>query len=178
MKLLIIGYMASGKTTFGKALAEKLNVEFIDLDQYIEESEGKTVSEIFKEIKEEGFRRLENEYLKKAVAHDGNVVIACGGGTPCDPDNIELINDNGISIFLETSIPVLISRLEAENEKRPLMAGKSNEEIRLKVLSQLCERLPWYEKAKLRWSGDELETAEEVSTNVENFISSYPSLFR
>lgn len=178
MKIFLIGYMASGKTTFGKALAEKLDTTFIDLDSYIEEQCNKTISEIFAENGEEHFRKLENEMLKKAVESEPDAVIACGGGTPCFYDNMEFLNSNGVTVFLETSIPVLISRLQEENAKRPLVSGKTNEEIRAKVLSQLCDRLPHYMEAKLKWHGDDLNSEKEINDNVESFISSYPSLFR
>lgn len=178
MKLFIIGYMASGKTTFGKALAEKLDTPFIDLDNYIEEKTSKTISEIFSEMGEEGFRRLEKEMLQNAVSEHEEAIVACGGGTPCFFDNMNFLNDNGITLFLETSIPVLIARLQEENETRPLMNGKTGEEIRQHVLTQLCERLPKYMEAKMTWHGDDLNSPQEIDSNVENFISSYPSLFR
>lgn len=178
MKIFIIGYMASGKTTFGKALAEKLDVAFIDLDQYLEQRTGKTITEIFEEKGEDEFRKIEKEMLEAAVNEDYDAVIACGGGTPCFHNNMEYINRKGLSVFLETSIPVLISRLQAENDKRPIVAGKSDDEIREKVLTQLCERLPHYMEAKLKWHGDDLETPSEIDMNVETFINSYPSVFR
>ena len=178
MKIFIIGYMASGKTTFGKALAEKLDVAFIDLDQYLEQRTGKTITEIFEEKGENEFRKIEKEMLEAAVNEDYDAVIACGGGTPCFHNNMEYINRKGLSVFLETSIPVLISRLQAENDKRPIVAGKSDDEIREKVLTQLCERLPHYMEAKLKWHGDDLETPAEIDMNVETFINSYPSVFR
>lgn len=178
MKLFIIGYMASGKTTFGRALAEKLDTTFIDLDDYIEEQSGKKISELFEEIGEKGFRLLEKEMLSKVMEEQPDAVIACGGGTPCFHDNMKMLNENGVTVFMETSIPVLIERLQEENSKRPIMAGKSDDEIREKVLSQLCDRLPHYQEAKLKWHGDDLNSEEEISANVENFISSYPSLFR
>lgn len=178
MKLFIIGYMASGKTTFGKSLAEKLDTTFIDLDEYIEKEQNRSISQIFEEEGEEGFRKIEKEMLKKAVEEEPDVVMACGGGTPCFFDNMEFLNGNGITVFLETSIPVLISRLQEENEKRPLVRGKSDDEIREKVLTQLCDRLPHYMEAKLKWHGDDLNSEKEINDNVENFISSYPSLFR
>lgn len=178
MKIFIIGYMASGKTTFGKALAQRLDIPFIDLDSYIEEKTGETITEIFEARGEKGFRDLESECLQEAVGTSDNCVLACGGGTPCHHDNIKFLNDNGITVFLETSTPVLISRLQEENAARPIMAGKSDDEIAEKVLSQLCDRLPFYMEAKMKWSGDDLDTEEEVASNVENFISSYPSIFR
>lgn len=178
MKIFIIGYMASGKTTFGKALAEKTGKPFIDLDQYIEEKTGKTISEIFAEKGEAEFRMLEKDMLKEVVEEEKDAVIACGGGTPCFHNNIEYLNENGLTVFLETSIPVLISRLQAENSKRPIVAGKSDEEIREKVLTQLCDRLPHYMSAKLKWHGDDLENQGQIDANIENFVSSYPSVIR
>ena len=178
MKLFIIGYMASGKTTFGKALAEKTGMHFVDLDEYIETKKGKTITEIFSEEGEEAFRKLEKEMLEEAVAEDENLILACGGGTPCYFDNLEVMNSQGITVFLETSIPVLITRLQLQNAERPLVAGKTDDEIREKVLSQLCERLPHYMEAKLKWHGDDLEDEEAIEKNVESFISSYPSIFR
>ena len=178
MKIFVIGYMASGKTTFGRALADKLNISFIDLDEYIEENAGKTISEIFAETGEESFRKLEKEMIESIVNKDEDLIVACGGGTPCFHNNMELLNKTGLTVFLETSIPVLISRLQEANENRPIVAGKSNDEIREKVLTQLCDRLPCYMEAKLKWHGDDLNTREEIEANIDNFVSSYPSVFR
>lgn len=178
MKLFIIGYMASGKTTFGKALAEALGVSFIDLDQYIEEKLSKSISDIFIEKGEEGFREIEKEFLRELGEMSQDLVVACGGGTPCHFDNMKYMNAKGITVFLETSTPVLISRLQEENSNRPLLEGKTDEEIREHVLTQLCERLPDYMEAKLKWHGDDLDNLIQINSNVENFISSYPSIFR
>lgn len=178
MKIFIIGYMAAGKTTFGKSLARKIDTTFVDLDQYIEEKEGKSITDIFKEKGEEAFRELERDMLRKVVEEQPDAVIACGGGTPCFFDNMEFMNDQGVTVFLETSIPVLISRLEEARESRPLMADKSDEEIRQTVLSQLCDRLPRYMEAKLKWNGDELDTLSQIEENVSGFVDSYPSVFR
>ena len=128
MALFLIGFMASGKTTFGKALSKKKNLRFIDLDEYIEQSEGMSISDIFREYGEEGFRKIERKALL-AVADMQSTVIACGGGTPCFFDNMEVMNDAGTTLFLKASIPVLVERLHMENAKRPLVAGKSREEI-------------------------------------------------
>lgn len=178
MRLFIIGYMASGKTTFGKALAEKTGLPFIDLDDFIVNTTGKTIPDIFQEKGEEGFREIEKSSLESVIEKYSDAVIACGGGTPCHFDNLDLMNSSGITIFIETSTPVLISRLQQQNLERPLMAGKTDEEISEKVLSQLCERLPDYMRAKLKWHGDDLETASQIEKNVEEFVSSYPSIFR
>lgn len=178
MKIFLVGYMASGKTTFGKALAEKLGTRFIDLDDYIENFSGASISEIFEKKGEEGFREIERDLLHRAVEEEPDMVLACGGGTPCFFDNMDFLNKNGITVFMETSVPILISRLIEENSKRPLMAGKTEEEIESKVLTQMCRRLPHYLEAKLKWSGDHLDNLEEINENVDNIISSYPSIFR
>lgn len=170
--------MASGKTTFGEALAEKLGIDFIDLDNFIEKTQGKKISDIFRENGEEHFRKLEKECLEKVTGGNEDCVVACGGGTPCFFDNMDILNNTGITVFLETSTPVLISRLQEESESRPQMCGKTDDEIREKVLTQLCERLPVYMEAKLKWNGDELDTEQQIKDNVENFMSSYPSIFR
>ena len=178
MKLFVVGYMASGKTTFGKVLADKLNLPFIDLDQFIETNRGMTITELFREKGEAEFRKIESEMLRLASGGDSSVVVACGGGTPCHDGNMQFMNETGITVFLETSTPVLISRLQEANGQRPLLAGKSNDEIQEKVLTQLCERLPHYMEAKLKWHGDDLNSEEEIKSNVENFVTSYPSIFR
>lgn len=178
MKIFIIGYMAAGKTTFGHALADKLGTPFIDLDNYIEKAADKSISDIFKTEGENAFRELESEKLREIIANEPDVVLACGGGTPCFNENMKLLNENGITIFIETSTPVLIQRLQEENAKRPLVAGKTDDEIRQKVLSQLCERLPYYMESKLKWHGDDLNTEQEIRANVDNFVDSYPSVFR
>lgn len=178
MNIFIVGYMASGKTTFGEALSRKLKVPFVDLDQYIEKKEGMPVIDIFREKGETGFREIEKDMLRRVAEEYDRAVIACGGGTPCNFDNMEFMNAQGLTIFLETSTPVLISRLQEENASRPLMAGKTNEEVEEQVLSQLCQRLPRYMEAKLKWHGDDLDTETQIEENVEKFVSSYPSVFR
>ena len=178
MNIFIVGYMASGKTTFGEALSKKLQVPFFDLDSVIEDKSGKKIIEIFEEKGEEGFRELETEMLRQIASENTQAVISCGGGTPCHNDNMQFINSSGISIFLETSTRVLIERLLHENQARPLMKGKSPEEIESLVLSQLCSRLPSYLEAKLKWHGDDLDTEAQIENNVETFIESYPSIFR
>lgn len=170
MNIFLIGYMASGKTTFGEALAKRLNRKFIDLDQYIEKKTGETISEIFAKEGHNGFRNIEKENLRE-IAKEENAVIACGGGTPCFFDNMEFLNENGLTVFLETSKPVLLRRLVELNHTRPLVAGKSESEIASIIEEQLNTRLPFYEKAKIHWSGDLLESEEQISATVESFIS-------
>lgn len=167
--IFLVGYMASGKTTFGKALAEKTGLQFIDLDLFIESKYNKTITEIFESIGENGFRQIEKEALKEVAVKKG-IIIACGGGTPCFFDNMDFINDNGISVFLEATVPVLIKRLIEENSHRPIVKDKTPEEIKSLIATQLERRLPFYKKAKLVWNTDKLDSEEEISDNIERFI--------
>ena len=176
MPLFLIGYMASGKTTFGHALAEKTGKKFIDLDEYIEESYGCSISDIFHKKGEEEFRKIENRSLLEVAAIE-DAIIACGGGTPCFFNNMEIMNSSGKTIFLKASLGVLASRLEESNSKRPLVAGKSIEEIKSTIRNHIEQRLPYYSKAHITWDSDNLDTEEEIETNIANFIRKYPFVF-
>ena len=169
--------MASGKTTFGKALAGSLNRKFIDLDAYIEKRAGLSVTQIFKEYGQDGFRIMEKEALHTLDSKD-NLVVACGGGTPCFFDNMEYMNHSGVTVFLQVSVSVLLNRLVAENSLRPLVAGKSAEELAAYIGNQLEERLPFYQTASILWDGESLEKETEISDNVSRFISSFPEAIK
>ncbi|MCH5232071.1 MAG: shikimate kinase [Muribaculaceae bacterium] len=169
MNIFLIGYMASGKTTFGKALARKLGRTFIDLDNYIEESTGDSVTQLFKKYGHDGFRKIESEKLRE-IGNLDNLIVACGGGTPCFHNNISFLNNSGLTVFLETSEHVLTSRLAEDNQNRPLVAGKSYAEIQETIKSQLEERLPFYRQAALIWDGNKLENEKEINENVSAFI--------
>ena len=170
--IFLIGYMASGKTTFGDALAKRKNLRFIDLDDYIIEKQGYSINEIFASRGEEGFRKIEKEALLE-VAQMEDTVIACGGGTPCFYDNMDLMNDSGLTVWLKASESVLLNRLIEENEKRPLVAGKTPSEILEIIRKHLSIRLPYYKKAEIKWNGDKLENEEQISKTVTDFISHY-----
>lgn len=119
--IFLIGYMCSGKTTLGRALGRALGREFIDLDQRIEAGQGRTIKEIFATEGEEAFRRIEQETLK-TVAVSGAPVIACGGGTPCGPGAMDLMNSMGVTVWLQPSWDRLLPRLMHGRRKRPLIA--------------------------------------------------------
>jgi len=160
-KLFLVGYMGSGKTTAGKKLAVKLNFEFIDLDKFIETEYQKTIPEIFKQEGEEAFRAKENNILKKLIVKD-NIVIACGGGTPCYYSNMELINNNGISVYLKMSTDALVNRLLNAKDKRPLIEGKSENELKSFVMRQLEKREDFYNKAKYTVKAKDLDMEELI----------------
>jgi shikimate kinase len=148
MKIVLIGYMSSGKSTIGKHLADKLFLPFIDLDIYIEKKEKKSVSDIFKNKGEIYFRLIEHKYLKEILISDQKVVLSLGGGTPCYADNMNLINTaNTISFYLQTSIKELVDRLTKEKDDRPLIASLEDNKISEFVAKHLFERRVFYEKA-------------------------------
>lgn len=175
LPLFILGYMACGKTTFGRALARATGREFIDLDFYIEQRFHKSIPEIFAERGENEFRRMESAMLRE-VGEFENVIIACGGGTPCFNDNMDYMLGQGTTLFLEASEERIISRLLINSSRRPLMGGKKPDEIRQAVRDGLAERMPFYTRAHIRFSGEELEDRNQISLSVSNFLASYTSI--
>lgn len=175
LPLFILGYMACGKTTFGRALARATGREFIDLDFYIEQRFHKSIPEIFAERGENEFRRMESAMLRE-VGEFENVIIACGGGTPCFNGNMDYMLRQGTTLFLEASEERIISRLLINSSRRPLMAGKKPDEIRRSVRDGLAERMPFYTRAHIRFSGEELEDRNQISLSVSNFLASYTSI--
>ena len=145
--IIIIGYMGAGKTTVGKALAKELGVMFYDLDWYIESRMRKTVKQIFDEIGEEGFRKIERNMLHE-VAEFENVVVSCGGGTPCFFDNMDYMNQLGETISLKASPETLHTHLKMGKGVRPLLLNKTPEEVEIFIREQLKLREPFYNKAK------------------------------
>lgn len=138
--------MGAGKTTVGKALAKELGLPFYDLDWYIETRMHKKVKEIFDEQGEDGFRKIERNMLHE-VAEFENVVLSCGGGTPCFFDNMEYMNGQGTVIYLKCSPEVLFRHLKMGKGVRPLLLGKNDEELMAFIREQLERREKYYMKA-------------------------------
>lgn len=171
--IFLIGYMASGKTTFGRALAKKLGREFIDLDFYIEQRFHTTITDIFATKGEEGFRKIESNMLKE-TGEFSDVIIACGGGTPCFFDNMDYMLSRGTVVWLEASKERIVQRLEINNAKRPMAKGKTTEELRQLIESGLQERTPFYSRAHIRFNSEYLEHAREISDSVDRFLPLLP----
>lgn len=170
--IFIVGYMASGKTTFGKALARKTGLQHIDLDFYIEQRFHCSVSEFFATRGEAEFRRVESNLLRE-VGEFCDVVISCGGGTPCFADNMEYMNRRGLTVCLKASDDVVADRIINAGDKRPLMARKSREEILASIAEHKLQRTPFYDKARITISGDNLESKARIADTVDAFISRY-----
>lgn len=172
MTLFIIGYMASGKTTFGRALARKTGMQHIDLDFYIEQRFHSTVREIFAQKGEAEFRRIESAMLRE-VGEIEDTVVSCGGGTPCFGDNLDYMNTRGLTVCLQASDDVIADRIIQAGNKRPLMAGKSREEILMTLKEHMEARRPYYDRAQLTISGDRLENRTQISETVDDFIKNH-----
>ncbi len=140
--------MGSGKTTFGRQIAKAMNRSFVDLDHLIEAEEGETISQIFAVKGETVFREMERNYLHQA-AQTENAVIATGGGTPCFFDNMAFMNSRGLTIFFDLSPEELLGHLCQSHTERPLIKGKTDEEL-LRIIPEMLEkRNPFYNQAKL-----------------------------
>lgn len=158
-KFFITGYMGSGKSTAGKKLSAKLAYEFIDLDKFIEAEYQQSIPEIFSSKGEKEFRAMEHNALKKLIEKD-NIVVACGGGTPCYYNNMELMNNNGNTVYLKMSADSLVHRLLDAKEKRPLLANKTEAELRTFVARQLEKREDFYQQAQYIVKGKDLDLEE------------------
>lgn len=170
--IYLIGFMGSGKTTLGRALAAATGLRFIDLDEYIEEKSGATVREIFATRGEAAFREIERATLLEVSRMD-DVIVACGGGTPCFGSNMELMNATGLTVLLEASFPRLLERLTEGRAKRPLIAAMERDELEAYIRATLVARMPHYSKARGRFGSDELETAEMIAASVARFTDRF-----
>ncbi|MDO5970070.1 shikimate kinase [Flavivirga aquimarina] len=164
MIVVLIGYMASGKSTLGKILANKLNYDFIDLDDYIEEKEQLLVSDIFKYKGEIYFRKIETLYLKELLNNNTKLVLSLGGGTTCYSNNMDFIKNspNVKSIYLKALIPTLVARLKNEKNKRPLIAHIKTDELLTEFIGKhLFERTPFYSLSEVTITTDN-KTEEDI----------------
>lgn len=162
--------MGAGKSTMGKWLAQVMNLEFIDLDNFIESRQHKTIKEIFAEMGEDGFRQLERRSLEEVSQYE-NVIISLGGGTPCFFDNMEVVNQMGTSVYLKPSEEVLLRRLIKGKHKRPLLADKSDDQILQVIREQLAWREPYYLKAQITFEASHLENKAEIVHNAEKLAA-------
>ena len=153
MKIYLIGYMGCGKSTNGRKVADLMGISFIDLDKYIEERYFKSVPAIFAEEGESRFREKERTALLE-VSEFENVVIGTGGGAPCFFDNMEVMNEKGVTVYIAPDTEVLATRLIKSRTERPLIAGKSYDELISFINNALDKRAPFYEKAKIIIRGE------------------------
>jgi shikimate kinase len=165
-RIIIVGYMGSGKTTVGKALSKEVDIPFYDLDWYIESRMHKTVKQIFDERGEEGFRRIEHNMLHEAAEFE-NVILSCGGGTPCFFDNMDYMNQQGDTIYLKATPEVLHEHLKMGKTVRPLLLDKTTEEVHEFIEEQLKIREPFYTKAKYTLDVNLMDNYEKIKISVQ-----------
>ena len=165
-RIILIGYMGSGKTTVGRALAKDIGLPFYDLDWYIESRMRKKVSEIFAERGEEGFRQIERNMLHE-VAEFEDVIISCGGGTPCFFDNMDYMNGQGQVVWLRCEPEVLHKHLMMGKGDRPLLKGKSPEELTAYIREQLAYREQFYSKAHYTLDVSLMDNFDKIGITVE-----------
>jgi shikimate kinase len=162
MKIVLLGYMGSGKSTVAKLVASLMNLQFIDLDDYIAEQEKMSIPSLFESKGEIYFRLRESEYLNKLLHLEKDIVLALGGGTPCYANNIDLIKNASASFYLKAAIKTLVQRLAKEKEQRPLIAAFDDEQLEEFVAKHLFERRNFYEQAKYTVSIDDKKVEEIV----------------
>ena len=148
MRIFLIGFMGCGKSYIGSHLAKKLNMPFVDMDDFLEKKENRSIRKIFAEEGEVYFRQKEKESLSEMVQFE-KAIIATGGGTPCFFDNGDWMKMNGISVYLKTPIEVLIKNLERGIDKRPLLKGLSEKELEDFIENKLAEREVFYQNVHI-----------------------------
>lgn len=157
--VFLIGYMGCGKTTLGEVLARQRGLRYIDLDEYVEQRCGMSVMEIFDKMGQDRFRELETEALQEVAAMT-DVIVGCGGGTPCHSGNMDLMNEAGITVWLTTSPERITARLllPEQKSKRPKIAHIPDDEVLPLVKRELEARAPYYNKAQLQFDSTDIET--------------------
>ena len=170
MKIVLVGYMGSGKSTIGKLLAEKLDTGFDDLDTRIENALKADITQIFKDKGEIYFRKIEHQFLVEVLETAHNLVLATGGGTPCYSGNMSAMLENADAvIYLKISIPQLIERLYREKAERPLIAHLEQSELPEFVGKHLFERNAYYSMAHHTVNCDG-KSPEEIVTEIEQLL--------
>jgi shikimate kinase len=147
MKIFLIGFMGSGKTHWGRLLSEKLGIRFFDLDEQVVEQAGKPITEIFAVDGEEQFRMMEKDILHIITESHDSFVMACGGGSPCYFNNIEYMNQAGTSVWINTPLNTIFSRLIAEKDKRPLIKSLPDDQLKNFISKKFADRKIYYEQA-------------------------------
>jgi len=172
MNILLVGYMGSGKSTVGRALAQHKNMDFIDLDDYIVQQQGCGIPSIFSLKGELYFRKIEREALLEVLQNFANTVIAVGGGTPCYFSNMEdIVASAHFSCYIQAKIPTLVQRLWNEKMHRPMISHLDNEaQLSEFIGKHLFERTPFYQKAKATIQVDD-RTLEEIVQDIDQILA-------
>ncbi len=175
MNIFLIGFMGCGKSTIGKKLAKLIDYDFIDFDQLIENKERLNINDIFNLKGENYFRELETTLLNNLNIN--NSVISLGGGTPCFNDNMTIINQKGLSIYLQLPVKTLVKRLADSKIKRPLIEDVKHNPSALinRINDMLIEREPYYLKADIIFNSINMnaEKYDDLLNEIENYFMSF-----
>ncbi|WP_339654597.1 shikimate kinase [Flavobacterium frigidarium] len=170
-KIVLLGYMGCGKSTIAKSLSQKKQIPFVDLDEYIEKKANLSVKDIFEQLGEIKFRRMEHEAFVELLQSEESVIIGLGGGTPCYANNhLLLAADNVVSIYLKASINTLLNRLSPNKSKRPLIAHMDDEQMKEFIAMHLFERSYFYNQAQHVVTVDE-KTITETVIDIEYILA-------
>lgn len=170
-KIVLIGYMGSGKSVIGKNISKNIGIPFYDLDEIIENEEQNTIKNIFRVKGEVYFRKKESQVFNDFLKNNDNFILALGGGTPCYANNHQLLNQDGVvAIYLKASIATLVFRLGNERSKRPLIAHLNDEELEDYIRKHLFDRGYYYLQAKHVVSVDGKSIAE-ISAEIERLLA-------
>ncbi len=162
--------MGSGKSSTGRKVASSLHWNFADTDKIVEEQEGASVPDLFKQRGEDYFREAEARALR-TVSGRSRTVVACGGGTPCSADNMDLMRSTGVIVYLKLPVAALVSRLQKSKTNRPLLQGISGEGMTSRVQELMESRSGWYEQADLIIDGL-TESVEEIASRIADLVRS------
>lgn len=170
MKLFLVGYMGCGKSSLGKKIAKAMGIRFIDTDAEVESREGATIADIFHYEGEEYFRKSERYIIEELAASDEDMVISTGGGVPLWEDNMEVMNQSGVTLYLKRTAEQIASRLSPHGrEKRPKLRGLNDEELVAFMRDNMAQREPYYCKATLTIDCTPMSDAELV-TMIKEYI--------
>ncbi|WP_338407290.1 shikimate kinase [uncultured Flavobacterium sp.] len=170
-KIILLGYMGSGKSTVANRLSKITNIPSVDLDKCIEERTKSSINEIFEQQGEIYFRKLEREVLVELLDSPGNLIISLGGGAPCYANNHELLKgENVVSIYLKASVETLFERLVSNKSKRPIIANMNEDEMREFIAKHLFERSFYYNQAQYKVSVDAI-TKDEAAQKIFEILT-------
>jgi len=167
--LVLLGYMASGKSAVARIVATMSGLKYIDLDDFISQKEEMSISDIFKQKGEIYFRKKESFYLDEILSQKATIMVAVGGGTPCYGENMTLINQKATSIFINTPLKILVNRLLFEKTKRPLVADLNEADLPEFIAKHLFERIPFYKKAQYTIAAAD-KNPDEIASEILKLI--------
>jgi shikimate kinase len=170
VNIYLIGFMGSGKSSTGRKIASSMQWSFADTDKIVEEQEGSTVPELFEQKGEDYFRKAETRALR-TLSERLKTVIACGGGTPCSAENMEIMKSTGVTVYLKMPAGALASRLLKSRKKRPLLRGTGETDMTERVRELLDRRTGWYEQADIVLDGMN-DSVEQMTTAITGLVRS------